>query len=149
MLPGLLLCMSVVAGCQLAGKILMHYFQLESYQFPGYFRTLRRNLLKAMLPGICMTFLLAVLSLLILLLSPAHLAGQGMEPTEIILTAGMILLIIAGGLFLGRILSEKKAKKAFVLTVLTTLSEIFRNITILKGLIFLLKPKRRRGCPSR
>ena len=31
MLTGLLLCMSVVIGCLLAGKILLHYFQLESY----------------------------------------------------------------------------------------------------------------------
>ena len=69
MLTGLLLCMSVVSGCLLAGKILLHYFQLESYQFPGYFRTLRRNLSKALLPGSCMSALLTILFLLSFLIS--------------------------------------------------------------------------------
>ena len=50
--------MGLAAGCLLASKILLHYFQLESYQFPGYFRTIRRNILKAILPGVCMTVLL-------------------------------------------------------------------------------------------
>ena len=35
----------------LAQRSLMHDFQLESYQFPGYFRTLRRNWKRALLPG--------------------------------------------------------------------------------------------------
>ena len=49
----ILLIIGTVIGCLLAGKCLIHYFQLESYQFPGYFRTLRRNLLKAVLPAHC------------------------------------------------------------------------------------------------
>ncbi len=35
------LCMA--AGCLLASRTLIHWFQLESYQFPGYFRTLKRQ----------------------------------------------------------------------------------------------------------
>ena len=116
MFTGLLLCMSVVTGCLLAGKILLHYFQLESYQFPGYFRTLRRNLLKALLPGICMTVLLTVLFLLSAFLSPSRFAEQGIGPGDFIVIASMIVLLIAGGFILGRALGEKKAKKAFVLT---------------------------------
>ena len=61
----ILLLFGISAGCILAGKILIHYFQLESYQFPGYFRTVRRNLFKAILPGFCLTILLCV-SLLII-----------------------------------------------------------------------------------
>ena len=116
MLPSLLLCMSVVTGCLLAGKILLHYFQLESYQFPGYFRTLRRNLLKAMLPGISMTVLLTVAFVLGALFSPAQIAEQGIGPRDFFAIAFMIILLIAGGFILGRVLSEKKAKKAFVFT---------------------------------
>ena len=116
MLPSLLLCMSVVTGCLLAGKILLHYFQLESYQFPGYFRTLRRNLLKAMLPGISMTVLLTVAFVLGALFSPAQIVEQGIGPRDFFAIAFMIILLIAGGFILGRVLSEKKAKKAFVFT---------------------------------
>ena len=39
MILSVLLCAGIAAGCLLAGKILLHYFQLESYQFHGYFRT--------------------------------------------------------------------------------------------------------------
>ena len=33
----------LAAGCLLAARTLIHWFQLESYQFPGYFRTIRRQ----------------------------------------------------------------------------------------------------------
>ncbi|MBR6030026.1 MAG: UDP-N-acetylmuramoyl-tripeptide--D-alanyl-D-alanine ligase [Clostridia bacterium] len=33
----------VAAGCVLASRTLTHYFQLESYQFQGYFRALKRS----------------------------------------------------------------------------------------------------------
>ena len=42
-----LLALAVAAGCLLASRGLIHYFQLESYQFPGYFRTLRRQGIRA------------------------------------------------------------------------------------------------------
>ena len=116
MLPGLLLCMSVVAGCLLAGKILLHYFQLESYQFPGYFRTLRRNITKALLPGACMSALLTILFLLSFLFADPQPVGTGLSGGDIAILIGMNLLLIAGGWLLGRKLSEKNAKKKFVLT---------------------------------
>ena len=116
MLTGLLLCMSVVIGCLLAGKILLHFFQLESYQFPGYFRTLRRNWTKALLPGACMCALLTILFLLSFLLSSPEPIGGGLGAGDIAILIGIILLLIAGGWLLGRKLSEKNAKKKFVLT---------------------------------
>lgn len=116
MLPGLLLCMSVVLGCLLAGKILLHYFQLESYQFPGYFRTLRRNWTKALLPGACMSALLTILFLLGFLISSTEPVGGGLGAGDIAVLIGIFLLLIAGGWLLGRKLSEKNAKKKFVLT---------------------------------
>ena len=109
MFPSLLLCLGIAAGCVLAGRILLHYFQLESYQFPGYFRTIRRNLLKALLPGFCMTILLIASLTVISLLMPG---GTG----SVILCLIEALIMTAGGFVTGRLFSEKKAKKAFVLT---------------------------------
>ena len=109
MILSVLLCMGIAAGCLLAGKILFHYFQLESYQFPGYFRTVRRNLCKSVLPGFLMTVLLSVSLILITVVSPTEAVGWPYYTAEII-------LLIAGGYLIGKLLSEKKAKKAFVLT---------------------------------
>ena len=36
----------------LCSRVALQYYQLESYQFGGYFRTLRRNWLRAFLPGL-------------------------------------------------------------------------------------------------
>ena len=43
-----LLCLCCYAfGSLLSARTLIHWFQLESYQFPGYFRTLRRQGIRA------------------------------------------------------------------------------------------------------
>ena len=47
----MLYALAVAAACLLASRGLIHYFQLESYQFPGYYRTLKRNWLRAVIPG--------------------------------------------------------------------------------------------------
>ena len=101
--------MGIAAGCLLAGKILLHYFQLESYQFPGYFRTIRRNLLKSILPGICMTILLTVSLLLVSIFVTENSPPWYLYMAEIV-------IMIAGGCFIGKTFSEKQAKKAFVIT---------------------------------
>ena len=45
----------VLAVClPLSGWRLLHYFQLESYQLPGFFRSVKRNSKKALLPGAVM-----------------------------------------------------------------------------------------------
>ena len=108
-----ILCIAAAVSCLLSGKILLHYFQLESYQFPGYFRTVRRNLLKAVLPGICVSVLLAAALLPAAVLNDAVWDRPAAGALHLILS---VLLLTGGGWFLGRRLSEKKAKKAFVLT---------------------------------
>ncbi len=45
----------LAVGCALASRVLLHYDQLESYQFRGYFRSLWRNWRRAAVPGLCMT----------------------------------------------------------------------------------------------
>ena len=43
----------VVSACSVAaGWRLLHYFQLESYQLPGYKRSVRRNAMRAALPPV-------------------------------------------------------------------------------------------------
>ncbi len=102
-----LLYAGIAAGCLLAGRILIHYFQLESYQFPGYFRTLRRNLLKALMPGILMTILFTV-----------SFGLLSVFTTEFRWFHYMILAAVmtGGGFVIGKTCSEKKAKKALVFT---------------------------------
>lgn len=46
----------VMAVClPLSGWRLLHYFQLESYQLPGFFRSVKRNAQKALLPGLALS----------------------------------------------------------------------------------------------
>ncbi len=107
MLYIILLDAGLAAGCLFAGKILIHYFQLESYQFHGYFRTLKRNLLKSCIPGILMALALG------LMLIPAYLMGNGFSPLYYIAVS---VLLVAAGFLIGKKHSEKKAKKALVYT---------------------------------
>ena len=102
-----LLYAGIAAGCLLAGRVLIHYFQLESYQFPGYFRTLRRNILKAVMPGVLMTALFVV-----------SFAAMSVIAAEFRWFHYLILaaVMVAGGFLTGRKCSEKKAKKALVFT---------------------------------
>ena len=101
--------MGLAAGCLLASKILLHYFQLESYQFPGYFRTIRRNILKAILPGVCMTVLLTVSMSLLSFAGKEDTLPWYLYPVE-------VAVLIAGGFITGKHCSEKHAKKSFVYT---------------------------------
>ncbi len=59
----LFLCACLSGACVLSGRVLYHWFQLESYQFPGYFRTIRRRLLSSLIPGaaLCAAFWLVSL----------------------------------------------------------------------------------------
>ena len=103
----ILLYVCIAAGCLFAGKILVHYFQLESYQFPGYFRTIRRNFWKAVLPGILMTLLFAVSFILFSVLF-AEFSWY-----HYLLLA---LIMVSGGWITGKACAEKKAKKSLVFT---------------------------------
>lgn len=107
MIAACFLCFGLALGCIFAGRNLYHYFQLESYQFPGYFRTLRRNLLKALLPGLCMLLLLVASMLLAAALIPDQYDAER-------IAAGALL--IAGGWAIGRLLKEKNPKKKFAVT---------------------------------
>ena len=52
-----LLALGVAGGCTLASRSLIHLFQLESYQFPGYRKSVQRNWRRSLAPGLMMTVL--------------------------------------------------------------------------------------------
>ena len=116
MITGWILCAAVAACCLLAGTILLHYFQLESYQFPGYFRTLKRNMLKAVLPGLFAAVLCFVTLIAAEAVFPDRTGDRTSGTGEILIFAAEIAVLLCGGWITGRKLKEQKAKKAFVLT---------------------------------
>ena len=107
-----MLIVSAAAGSLLAGRSLMHYFQLESYQFPGYFRTLRRNLTRAVLPGAAMTVYLTALFLAHRTLD--RYAGNGLR---VALAMLLMALAMLGGWWCRGVFGNRKAKKPFVVTM--------------------------------
>ena len=101
----ILFSIAAAAGCLFAAKILIHYFQLESYQFPGYFRTVRRNRFKAFLPGCFMSLVLCVLMI--------AFTALGKTTAALLL---ILAVIPAAGYAAGKLFSEKKAKKNLAFT---------------------------------
>jgi UDP-N-acetylmuramoyl-tripeptide--D-alanyl-D-alanine ligase len=53
--PILLYAVCETAGMVLAARVLLHFFQLESYQFRGYFKTAARQWHRACWPGVALT----------------------------------------------------------------------------------------------
>ena len=116
-----LILMPVIC-CLFASRTLLHYFQLESYQFPGYFRTLKRNWRHSLLPGIC-----AAISVLVLIYLFAFIGMYTLLKTHTMLktTAQLVeaffcLLMLAAsagcGLLIAKLFNAKRAKKKFVYT---------------------------------
>ena len=98
--------------CLFAARGILHFFQLESYQFPGYFRSLKRNRVHSLLPGLCVT-----VTVLVLLYGFDVLALRGEARWTGILAAVLLLPLSAGaGLVIGRAFSPRRAKKKFVIT---------------------------------
>ncbi len=95
-----------------AARGIVHYFQLESYQFPGYFRTLSRNKVHGWLPGllvgvVCMALFYAfdVLSL--------REGGQGLRLLSRALLLPVALVL---GWLIRRLFQDKSPKKPLVFT---------------------------------
>lgn len=95
-----------------AARGIYHLFQLESYQFPGFFRAVKRNRIRAWLPGILVSAASVGLYYGYDLLATA--ASAEWQRTAI---AGALLIPAALlGWLIGRNLNERKAKKQFALT---------------------------------
>ncbi len=101
-----------VVCCLFASRGILHYFQLESYQFPGYFRTLKRNPVHSLMPGLCS----AVAMLVILYAFDVLAMREGGTAGRIASMTLLLPLSGCAGFFIGRVFSEKHAKKKFVYT---------------------------------
>lgn len=109
-----LIALGVGVASLLAGRVLLHYFQLESYQFPGYFRTVKRNFTRAALPGLIMAVYLTLL--LLIHRSIDRMLGEG-SFLRVLVALAAVALAILGGMWCRSILQAKKAKKPFVVTM--------------------------------
>lgn len=101
-----------VCASLLAAKGIYHYFQLESYQFPGFFRTLKRNRVHAWLPG------LYTAAVCVLLYYGYDLIVRTVTSEWVGSILTILLFVLSGlaGYVIGSVFSEKKAKKKFVFT---------------------------------
>jgi len=95
-----------------AARGIFHLFQLESYQFPGYLRSVRRNPIQIWTPGnLAAAVSMGLLALLWSLFDSLHsLAAQ------IVVLAGFLALAALIGGLAARKLKPGKAKKPFVYT---------------------------------
>ncbi len=109
-----LIALGVGLSSLLASRSLMHYFQLESYQFPGYFRTVKRNFTRAILPGLIMT---AYLSLLLLVHRSIDRRFHDGHILCLFVALVTVALAILGGFWCRSLMQVKKAKKPFVVTM--------------------------------
>ncbi len=124
-----LIACGVGVSSLMAGRSLMHYFQLESYQFPGYFRTLKRNLMRAILPGLIMT---AYLMLLLLIhRSIDRFIAEG-SALRILVALAADALAVIGGWWCRSLMQVKKAKKPFVITMRV------KRTYVTSGIVFTL-----------
>ena len=138
--------------CFFAARGLLHYFQLESYQFPGYFRTLNRNRKHAFLPGLCSAAVCLILFILQNAWYQQALQSPDTPPAALIIwliTLALLAAAALAGIGIGRLFSEKHAKKAFVLTgrmkrlmvmlalVLAGLGWLLQRVIVIWNLLFL------------
>ena len=124
-----LLCLSGAVVTVLASKSLIHYFQLESYQFPGYYHTLNRNFKRAMLPGGIATLVLLGLFAVFHAIAPVGI-------WEALLALLVLLLSAGGGMLISRVMQDKKAKKPLVFT--PRVKRLYGVYGVVMAVIYLL-----------
>ena len=112
-------CLCMIGGMVLAARRLMHYFQLESYQFHGYFQTVNRQWRGAIAPYLALSgiylgvFLLYTFIAIILWMSDNHASWTVPQVIWALLCcAGYVL---AGWLIRKRGM-KRSEKKKFALT---------------------------------
>lgn len=122
-LPRLFCAVSVALGMLLLSRKCLHYFQLESYQFQGYFHTLIRQWKYALLPGViaaagCFLIWRAENMLGGMIYSSHSLhaptAGDVIKTALVSLAAAALTLLDFWAI--ARYLGRQKEKKPFVVT---------------------------------
>ncbi len=139
-LPDALLCICASAGCLLAGRSLFHWFQLESYQHPGFFRTMKRQGVRGWIPG-----LLLSAAFFLILLGGSALNGILPEPIALLLACAAMT---GAGFLLHRAAKKRPEKKKMVYT--PRLKRLYAVSGILwAGTLFLLTRLTGEGWPWR
>lgn len=108
------LCACMTSGLLMASRRLTHYFQLESYQFYGYFKTILRQWRKAILPGVVMALLVA-LGNLAGFADPYTMQNAG-TLLSIVLVGYVFVVFPACGFVILRAAQKTPEKKKFALT---------------------------------
>ena len=102
------LLVSLTVSLLMTARILIHYFQLESYQFPGYFRTLRRNFLRSFVPG----FILNVVFVTVFILGAILIPEENDWLPALLVSAA----VLGAGFAIRSFELRTKAKKPLVYT---------------------------------
>ena len=90
---------------------MLHLFQLESYQFPGYRRSILRAWRRSVAPGLMMTVLSVAL-----LAAHRTLDMHASEGVQLCLALAVLALMVLGGGWCARLYQDKQANKPLVLT---------------------------------
>ena len=108
MIPVLALCL----GTMLISRRILHYFQLESYQFRGFFKTLNRQSEKVILPGLCF----GAFSFILLFVCAQLPYSTGSTAFVIETVVAAVLLIVCAVVLRSCFLRSGKEKKPFRMT---------------------------------
>ena len=105
----LLIILGEAAAMVLASRVLLHYFQLESYQFRGYFKTVSRQWSKAYAPGaiLAMGFILSFYLFVVIL---------GMNEFSPLTLSALAAIQLILGFIMYRKAVKTPQKKKFALT---------------------------------
>lgn len=136
----LLIILAEAAGMVLAARGLLHYFQLESYQFRGYFKTVLRQWKRAILPGIAFSLICTAALVGIAALFAAVAGESGFSRWLMVLLIAAILVLT--GWLLHRRAAKAKQKKQFALTarmkrLYVALALVSAGLVLLNWEIFL------------
>ncbi len=112
-------CLCMAGGMLLAARRLTHYFQLESYQFYGYFKTVRRQWTRAVLPCLALggAYLGLYAALVFGVVNLEEITEKsGWTAGKTVLAACVSASMLALGWVIRRLGMMKAEKKKFALT---------------------------------
>ncbi len=117
-LINILLALQAPVAMLFASRQLMHYFQLESYQFQGYFRTLWRQKKKVILPLLLLTavHIAAVLVSAYFVGQAGSILAENPEMQKMTASFLAFAVVAAFGFFIRLQGMKAPAKKPFVVT---------------------------------
>ena len=119
------------AGILLAARRLMHYYQLESYQFHGYFQTIGRQIKRAIDPCLFLGFIYFIIfSLYALITGPV----KGNAPFHLAMSLAASALYVFAGWLVRRSGMKQKEKKPFAMTAR------MKRLYIMLALLLILLP---------